>query len=483
MIKRIHLLLLKSFLGPFVITFFVVLFILLMQFLWKYVDDLVGKGLEWYIIARLLLYISATLVPLALPLALLLSSLMTFGNLAEHYELVACKSAGMPLQKVMRPLILSAMLICIGAFYFSNNILPIANLKADSLLYDVTHQRPALVIKEKVFYNGIPGYVIRIEKKDSDGKTLHNLMIYDHTDNMGNNKVILADNGTMVMSADERTLILTLFDGTSYEEREGDRGRRDSHPFLRTAFKQEVIRFDLSFFQMTHTDEALFKDNYQMLNVKQLSSSIDSLKKSVSGRKAEYERMIDPFYSFNTMKKNDTASLAGFHHQDFLDNFNPERKKYILLSALSTVRNAKDFATNALNDVTAREKNLYRNEIEWHRKFTLSFACLVLFFIGAPLGAIIRKGGLGMPGVISVLLFLVFHVISITGEKFVREGVWPAYKGMWLSSVVLFRLGVFLTYKATTDSKLFDIDSYKRFFNFFFQKESIKKGMTLYKRI
>ena len=230
MIKRVHLLLLKSFLGPFVITFFVVLFILLMQFLWKYVDDLVGKGLEWYVIARLLLYISATLVPLALPLALLLSSLMTFGNLAEHYELVACKSAGMPLQKVMSPLILTAILISIGAFYFSNNILPIANLKADSLLYDVTHQRPALVIKEKAFSNGIPGYVIRIEKKDSDGKTLHNLMIYDHTDNMGNNKVILADNGTMVMSADERTLVLTLYDGTSYEEQESQRRKKLASP-------------------------------------------------------------------------------------------------------------------------------------------------------------------------------------------------------------------------------------------------------------
>lgn len=473
MIKKIHLLLLKSFLGPFIITFFVVLFILLMQFLWKYVDDLVGKGLEWYIIAKLLLYISATLVPLALPLALLLSSLMTFGNLAEHYELVACKSAGMPLQKVMRPLILSAMLICIGAFYFSNNILPIANLKADSLLYDVTHQRPALVIKEKVFYNGIPGYVIRVEKKDDDGKTLHKLMIYDHTDNMGNNKLILADNGTMVMSSDKSTLILTLFDGTSYEEQEGENGRRSSRPLLRTKFKQEVIRFDLSLFQMTHTDEALFKDNYQMLNVKQLGYSIDSLKNKLAIRKTEYEKMIDSFYSFIAMKKNDTAVIADFHHRDFLDNFDPEKRKYILLSALSTVRNAKDFTTNALNDISIREKNLYKNEIEWNRKFTLSFACLVLFFIGAPLGAIIRKGGLGMPVVVSVLLFLVFHIISITGEKFVHEGVLPAYKGMWISSVVLFPVGVFLTYKATTDSKLFDIDSYKRFFHFFSRRREL----------
>ncbi len=476
MIKKIHLLILKSFLGPFVITFFVVLFILLMQFLWKYVDDLVGKGLEWFIIVRLLLYVSATLVPLALPLALLLSSLMTFGNLAEHYELVACKSAGMPLQKVMRPLILTAMLICIGAFYFSNNILPIANLKADALLYDVTHQRPALVIKEGVFYNGIPGYVIRIEKKDKDGKTLHNLMIYDHTDNLGNNKMILADNGTMVMSSDERTLVLTLFDGTSHEEREGGRGKRDLHPFLRTKFKQEIIRFDLSLFKMTHTDEALFKDNFQMLNVKQLSTSIDSMKSRIAARQADFEKMIDPFYSFNAMKKNDTATLAGFRHQDFLDNFDGERRKFILLSAISTVRNAKDFTTNAMNDIIARQKNLYKNEIEWNRKFTLSFACLVLFFIGAPLGAIIRKGGLGMPAIVSVVLFLVFHVISITGEKFVREGVLPASKGMWIASVVLLPVGVFLTYKATTDSKLFDIDSYKRFFDFFLKKKNFKEA-------
>jgi lipopolysaccharide export system permease protein len=184
--------------------------------------------------------------------------------------------------------------------------------------------------------------------------------------------------------------------------------------------------------------------------------------------------MIDPFYSFNSLKKKDTTVIAAADQKNLLNNFDPERRKYILLSALAAVRNAKDFTTNALNDLDAREKNLYRNQIEWHRKFTLSFACLVLFFIGAPLGAIIRKGGLGMPVVVSVLLFLVFHIISITGEKFVREGVLPAYKGMWISSIVLFPVGVFLTYKATTDSRLFDIDAYKKFFSFFSKRKELK---------
>ena len=250
--KKLTLLVLRSFAGPLAITFLISLFVLLMQFLWKYVDDLVGKGLGIVIIIKLMIYVSITLVPLALPLSILISSIMTFGNLAEHSELTACKSAGISLQRVMRPLILTAILICFGAFIFSNYILPIANLKMNALLYDVRQQKPALFIKEGVFYNGIDGYSIKVGKKDKDGETIRNVMIYDHSQNRGNVKLILAESGKMVMSDDERYLLVTLRNGSSYEERESSRGK-DTKPFMRTEFEQQSIRFDLNSFRMIRT--------------------------------------------------------------------------------------------------------------------------------------------------------------------------------------------------------------------------------------
>ena len=248
-------------------TFLISLFILLMQFLWKYIDDLVGKGLEWYVIAELLMYASATLVPLALPLAILVSSIMTFGNLAENYELVAAKSAGISLQRIMRPLIIAAIMISAMAFYFSNNILPFTNLKMGSLLYDVRQQKPALYIKPGVFYNGIDGYSIRIGKKGADGQSLENIMIYDHTENKGNVKVIVAESGKMEMSDDEKFLLITLYNGESYEERNNRKRNLDTHPHIRTSFKSDLIQFDLSTFKLSRTNEELFKNNYQMLNI------------------------------------------------------------------------------------------------------------------------------------------------------------------------------------------------------------------------
>lgn len=449
-----------------------------MQFLWKYIDDLVGKGLDWYIIAKLMMYVSVTLVPLALPLSILLSSIMTFGNLAEHFELTACKSAGMSLQRVMRPLIVTAMGISIGAFFFSNNVLPIANLKMNALLYDVRQQKPALVIKEGIFYNGIDGYVIRIGKKDKDGQTLYNMMIYDHTENRGNTKLILAERGKMEMSDDERYLILTLFKGSSYEEKENTRGRI-THPLMRTEFTEEHIRFDLSSFKLTRTNEQLFRDNYQMLNLHQLSSAGDSIRERIELRKKEfYEHMFPSLGLDSGLRALANSSGSSFNKINFLDNFPRDRQSMIASSALYAARNIKSMTEDAKQDLSIKSKNLAKHNIEWNRKFTLSFACLILFFIGAPLGAIIRKGGLGMPVVVSILFFVTYHVISISGEKMAREGVIPAYKGMWLSSLVLLPIGIFLTYKATTDSALFDKDAYYRFFGRFFKKKSSRTVNT-----
>lgn len=431
-----------------------------MQFLWKYIDELVGKGLGWVIISKLMLYASATLVPLALPLALLLSSIMTFGNMAEHYELVALKSAGLSLQRIMRPLIVTAILISAAAFYFSNNVMPIANFKMYSLIYDVRQKKPALSITEGIFYQGIDGYVIRVGKKDSDGKTLRDVMIYDHTDGIGNNKMIMAERGLMVMSDDERSLILTLYKGNSYEEQLNS-AQGNKKPLMRTEFDQQIIRFDLSAFKMHRTDENLFRDNYQMLNLTQLDKAIDSIQLHIANRQKDFTHYVDPIVYSNNQTHSTKFKLS---NPDFIQNFDLNKRSAIISSALASARNYKSFATDAAAGLEHNRRLLYRHEIEWNRKFSLSFACLILFFIGAPLGAIIRKGGLGLPVIASILFFVLYHIITISCEKMVREGVLPASQGMWISSAVLFPLGVFLTYKATTDSALFSTDAYLRIF-------------------
>ncbi len=444
-----------------VVTFLISLFVLLMQFLWKYIDDLVGKGLEPLIIIKLMIYVSVTLIPLALPLSLLLSSIMTFGNLAEHFELTACKSAGVSLQRVMRPLTITALLICLTAFYFSNYVLPVANLKMNALLYDVRQQKPALMIKEGVFYNGIDGYSIRINKKNSDGQTLEDLLIYDHTENRGNTKMIKAERGKMAMSDDERYLLLTLYKGASYEEQEGKHGKM-SRPLLRTEFEEELVRFDLSSFKMTRTNEQLFKDNYQMLNLRQLTYAADSIDRKVKERQSDIYKQIITYYGIDTsLRKRDLSQLKDTGIFNIKD---PAKRQLNNSTAAWSVKNVQNILVDAMQDLEFKERSLAKHQIEWQRKFTLSFACLILFFIGAPLGAIIRKGGLGMPVVVSVLFFVIYHVISISGEKFAREGVIPAWKGMWVSTLILLPVGIFLTYKATTDSGLFDKDAYVRFF-------------------
>lgn len=473
--KKLYKLILISFAGPFAITFAVALFILVMQFLFKYLEDLAGKGLEWHIIAQLVMYASFTLVPLALPLAILLSSIMTLGNFAEHYELAAIKSAGISLRKVLTPLIGVAIIISFAAFLFSNNILPYANLKMSSLLYDVTNQRPALNIREGAFYNGIDGYVIRIGKKDADGQTIHDVMIYDHTENAGNTKLITATSGKMVRTEDNQELLVTLYNGNSYEEVVSGRNVKRSQPLYRTQFEKYIFRFDLSAFRMARTDEGLFRKNYQMQNIKQLERTTDTLKTEIRTRLDESSKRIEPFFSFSKKVPLNTA----FPIPDTAKIENlipPDKRASVNTSALYSARNVKSIVTDMANEIDVKNRQLRRYNIEWHRKFTLSFACLILFFIGAPLGAIIRKGGIGLPVVISIFLFLVYHVISITGEKFAREGVMHPWEGMWLSSVILLPVGIFLSYKSVTDSSLFDTGFYINQFNKFLKRLRIISG-------
>jgi lipopolysaccharide export system permease protein len=467
-VKRLYLLILRTYLGPLILTFFIALFILVMQFLWKYIDDLVGKGLPWHIVGQLLFYASTTFVPLALPLAILLSSLMTFGNLGERYELVAIKSAGISLSTVMRPLVILSVFISIFAFFFSNNILPVANLKFKSILYDVRQQKLSLNIRDGIFYNGIDGYVMRFGHKEKDGVTIRDVMIYDHSARMGNTTVTRADSGKMIQSEDGGILELTLYSGYKYDEK-FDRKSNLSRPFQRTYFTEQYKRFDLTQFKMMRTNEALFRNHYQMLNLKQLTESEDSLRIELTHRREGLLSSTEKGYYYNSQLDSGSIKPAETRIKSagrFLA-FKGMSKDEIVKAhemALKTARGARNNIEFVLNDLKEREMLLYKHEVEWHRKFTLSFACLVLFFIGAPLGAIIRKGGLGLPLIISVIFFVIYHVISMTGEKSVKAGQLDAVYGMWLSSVVLLPLGVILTIKATTDSPLFDPDVWKRFF-------------------
>lgn len=472
--KKLYWLMLRSFFGPFIFTLFIAIFVLLMQWLWKYIDDLVGKGLEWSLIAQLLFWAATTMVPMALPLAILLSSIMTFGNLGEHYELVGLKSAGISLQKIMKPLVGATILICITAFYFSNNVLPYANLKMGSLLYDVREQKPALNIKEGIFYNGIDDFVIKVGEKDPDGVTIYDVMIYDHTARTGNNNLTVAESGTMEMTADKRYLIFTLSNGINYYERTDNQRTKTNHPLQRTKFKEEVRRFDLSAFTLNRTNEEFFKGYYQMMNISQLKLTSDSLRSRLDTVKKSFiSTMQNNLLYYNRYYKSDSIGNDTLKDMtgDFLSNFSNTEQVEMVNYAMSQARSIKDHVFYNNEDFIGREKYIIRHDIEWHRKFTLSFACFVLFFIGAPLGAIIRKGGLGLPVVVSVVFFVIFHVVSFTFEKMVREGVVPTYVGMWLPSFVFLPLGIFLTLKATSDSSLFDIDAYLGIFRKILKKK------------
>ena len=450
-----------------------------MQFLWKYIDDLVGKGLEFPVIAELLLYTSASLVPMALPLAVLLASIMTYGNLAEYNELLALKSAGISLQKIMAPVMWLSILITLGAFAFNNNALPFSNLKMRSLLYDIQRQNPDLQIKAGIFDNTMEGYSIRIEEKDAKTNLLKNIRIYDHTDHLGNIKVTIADSGYMRMTEDERFLLMTLYNGHSYSEMQKTqkgRARKKTYPHRRDTFEKQESLIELVNFGLERTDETLFKSSYQMMNLEQLIYIEDSLKKQIRNNQNNlYTTLHKSSYYKNKpfLKKIkspddsiaiDSAKINIFNSDSAFQKLSDPEKIKILQLTINMTRTGMNYVNNSFINTDNKVRRLRKYEIEKYRKFTLSLACLIFFFIGAPLGAIIRKGGLGMPVVVSVIFFLLYYIISLTGEKFVRESVITPFFGMWLSSFILVPFGIFLSYKASRDSVIMNVETYFAFF-------------------
>ena len=435
-----------------------------MQFLWKYIDDIVGKGLDWIVIFKLLVYVSASLVPMALPLAILLSSLMTFGNLGEHYELVAFKSAGVSLKRVLRPLAAVVVLLSIVAYLFSNYWLPIANLKSKSLLYDVKKQKPTMDIRPGIFSDGLDNFSIKVKDKKviNDVEHLYDVMIYDHR-SPGNRSVTVAEEGIMTISDNKRYLVLKLYNGENYDEN-FQRKNNYKYPLARTRFLENEIRFDLAQFDLNRTDEDLFKSNYKMLNMDQLDKAIDTLS---TIRNDHFDRFQDgiykSYYRFAGINQNDEpyALIVGSPSpKELMAMQNANKQRQIYATAGNLARNSKSRLDSMVSDLYSRDKYIRYHKIYWHKKLTLSFACFILFLIGAPLGAIIRKGGLGMPIVISVVFFLIFHMVSITGEKMAKEGAIEVVRGMWMASAVLLPIGLFFTYKATSDSSFFRLDNY-----------------------
>lgn len=468
--KKLYWFILKSYIGPLLFTFFIALFILVMQFLWKYVDELVGKGLELGVLIELLFYASSTFVPLALPLAILLSSLMTFGNFGEHYELVAMKSTGIPLRRIMMPLVILSVFISVFAFFFSNNVLPIANLKFYSLLYDVRQKKLTFNIQEGVFYNGIDGFTIYAREKVPETNIIKDVMIYNHSDRLGNIKLTTAKSGEMTLTADQTMLIFKLYDGYNYEDIVNRDNYRVNRPFQRSWFAEQTKMFSGLDFGMNRTDEELFRNNYQMMNLDQLSRVSDSLKSELQLRNERLiESIEDHFVFINQLDSDALSDTSAAHHT--LKELDTGFMINAITNALQSSRSIKNNLEFNNMDFDGRTKRIIRHELEWHRKFTLSIACLILFFIGAPLGAIIRKGGLGMPVIFSIIFFVIFHVISISGEKYARAGAMSPMLAMWLASLVLLPVGIFLTYKATTDSPLLDAENWNRILKRFFPQK------------
>jgi lipopolysaccharide export system permease protein len=506
---RLYKLLIKSFIGPFIGTFFVALFLFLMQTIWKYLEDLVGKGLELAVIFEFIFYFAIHLIPMALPLAILLSSIMVFGSLAEKYELVAIKSAGVSLLKAMRPMFLISFTLAIAAFFTANYLIPKANLSWGALLYDVTQKKPAMNIVDNVFFKDIPGYQIRVGKKHDDGQTIEDILIYigDRT-NEGNNNILIAEKGKMSISRDKQYMTLNLINGKRYQELVDDANYRSTMPHNTMAFESYNLTLDLSDLAFNRTDKERFSEDQRMMNVEQLGIRIDSLTRYIHKKRESLYRYMDPYFiaASDTIELKDTSVFTRFEYlmntlknennllASTVDEFNSfdtlkskfpaplriadrekknpkktrsiqakyNRREQIIERALQTTNNINRISTNNIDDSSSQRELRARYLVEWHRKFTLAVSCILLFFIGAPLGAIIKKGGFGLPLVISLLLFILYYVVTIFGEKLAKQGVLPPVLGMWLALMLFFPLAIFLTYKASRDSQLFNADAYKK---------------------
>ena len=472
--KRLHLYIVKRFIGPLIITLLISLFVLLMQFLWVYLDELVGKGLELNIIVEFLIYTLAMLMPMALPLSMLLASIMTFGDMGENNELLAMKAAGISLFRIMKPVIVLSILLSIGAFYFSNRVIPVSYKKLMALMTSIRQMRPEIVVKEGVFSNDIDNFSIKVGRRSKEGAMLYDIMIYNHQNDKGNVAVTLADSGTMEITKDKRFMVLNLFSGETHEEVESPNRETSGYPTRTDKFYKQTIYSKLQGMELERKDESIFRNQYRALNNKQLKYFSDSISKQVEMSISEQALSVSypsPItVSLVAQVRRDVTSVPKMRLHKYIDidsvmqYTNLPVRKQLLEAALASARNNIRAIKQADEMNVANIRMLNRFDTEWHKKYTYSIACLIFFFIGAPLGAIIRKGGLGMPLVVSVILFIFYWIMSTTGEKYVREAFSGLWFGVWFSTFVFLPAGIFLTYKAATDSTVLNLDSYVEFF-------------------
>ncbi len=467
MFKKLDKLIVKAFIGPFIATFFITLLVLVMQFFWLYIDDFVGKGIDTRIIFEFIFYQSAVLVPLALPLAILLSSLMTFGNLGESFELVAIKASGISLLRFMRPLFFVCTLLAGVAFAFSNYVIPVANLKSRTLLTDIVYAKPAFDLKEGVFYDRIPNFAIKIGKKEANDSVVQDVIIYEQGNPLQDN-FIIAKSGVMRVTENKRFLEFNLKDGWRYQER-GNYYDPTNSEFIRIGFKEYKKQFDLSTLGFNNrTADSVNKNNERMYSMRQLEKAIDSLEKELAMVRATAEKEINRQFHFaeliDTAWKEQTEPDTGRQvlvksFDELLPDSAESNVSQNIRNIAGSVRISNESLVISLKD---RERNLRKHKIEWHRKIVLSLACIVLFLIGAPLGSIIRRGGLGTPLVFAIIFFMIFYFSSTVGEKMAKENTLSPFGGMWLATFILLPVGLFLIYKAMRDSQLFSKDFYAR---------------------
>jgi lipopolysaccharide export system permease protein len=446
----------------------------MMQGLWKYLDDLVGKGLDFITIGKFLWYVSASMLTLAMPIAILISTIMTFGNLGESFELVAIKSSGISLLRFMRPLMFLAVLFCGITFLFGNYVIPFANLKFVALYNDIFYKKPAFDLKEGVFFTYIPNYAIKAGKKDADGKTIHDVLIYDQTNPLQNNTIV-SETGVMSVSQDKKFLEFNLKNGYRYQE--NGTAYDSTNEYIRLGFSSFKKLFDLSALQKQNTNDSVYRNNFKMLSAGQINRSLDSLYKMNDTAVVRMHRTMAialPFAARQDSNKKTVPVIKTPYNR--FDSIIPDSARVqVYNTALTVAQNLRYNIENSAIEIEGRKNEIRYHQIEWHRKFSLSMACFVLFFIGAPLGSIIRKGGLGMPLVVAIIFFLLFHLLNMFGEKFVKEGIMPPFIGMWLAVIVLTPVGIFLTWKAMHDSQLFNKELYNKAFkkikDFFIKKE------------
>ncbi len=465
-IKKLDIFVIKSFILLFLGTFFICLFIFMMQFLWRYVDDLVGKGLAISVLSEFFFYATLVLVPTALPLAVLLASLMTFGNFGERYELLAMKAAGISLIRVMRPLILFTLFICCTSFYFQNVIAPKAQVKLYTLLFSMKQKSPELDIPEGVFYDEIEGYNLYVKHKNRDTGVLYNIMIYNFSDGFDNAHIIVADSGKLEMTADKQHLNLHLYSGEMFENLKSQSGSVENVPYRRESFKEKhsIIDFNSNF---NMVDESFMNNQYQSKNMIELQSAVDSMTQIVDsiGHSFYSEAIKITYRPGIQMTKEDTLKikngrLTAISTDSIFNNFSLPQKQRVIASALSNSQSiGNDWRFKSFNTAET-DTRIRKHEMEWHKKIALSISCLIFFFIGAPLGGIIRKGGLGMPVVVSVLIFIIYYIIDTTGYKMARDAKWILWTGMWISTFILAPIGVFFTYKSNKDSVVLNADTY-----------------------